>query len=378
MDQDVESASESEEEIVEEEILDESASEEFELMDARALPIRAKPLFHNNGEDVDEFPLQETKDGFSSTSIIVGDGLFRVVKTTMHEDGVPRIDVQLAMDSEVTSFQHVIEKPERLEIGLSIGFGILGILFMMIRSLSFMIFGLSMFLIGLKFLPTKLETHRLIFSSCGNSHEINLGTVGCFLPGFRTSMALIGPVMAEYIKEGNLDSGDIDELHAKLRAPILPQPIVQPIQQLPMPTMPTEINAENNSNEIDIEPEAPVQDVDVGVSSAENEPVPMGPPVVIPAPPEPVAAPLPPAISPPPVGPPVPSPPVPSPPVMAPVAPMPPPPLAPMPMGPPGMNQPIPLDMPLPEAPRISVQATPTQEPSISQEEQDALLDELS
>ena len=46
--------------------------------------------------------------------------------------------------------------------------------------------------------------------------------------------------------------------------------------------------------------------------------------------------------------------------------------------GPPGMNQPIPLDMPIPEAPRISVQATPTEEPSISQEEQDALLDELS
>tara|TARA_B100000003_G_C10833408_1_gene331894 strand:+ start:133 stop:276 length:144 start_codon:yes stop_codon:yes gene_type:complete len=47
-------------------------------------------------------------------------------------------------------------------------------------------------------------------------------------------------------------------------------------------------------------------------------------------------------------------------------------------MGPPGMNQPIPLDMPLPEAPRIPVQATPSEELSISQEEQDALLDELS
>ena len=38
----------------------------------------------------------------------------------------------------------------------------------------------------------------------------------------------------------------------------------------------------------------------------------------------------------------------------------------------------IPLDMPMPEAPRIPVQATPNQEPLISQEEQDALLDELS
>ena len=72
MDQDDASDSEPEEEIVEEEIVEESVSEEFELMDARALPIRAKPLFHNSREEVDEFPLQETKDGLSSTSIIVG------------------------------------------------------------------------------------------------------------------------------------------------------------------------------------------------------------------------------------------------------------------------------------------------------------------
>ena len=55
-----------------------------------------------------------------------------------------------------------------------------------------------------------------------------------------------------------------------------------------------------------------------------------------------------------------------------------PPPIAPLAAGPPGMNQPIPLDMPMPEAPRIAVQATPSNEPTISQEEQNALLDELS
>jgi len=372
MDKDDESASEPEEEVVEEEIVEESVSEEFELMDARALPIRAKPLFHNSGEEVDEFPLQETKDGLSSTSIVVGEGLFRVVKTTMHEDGVPRIDVQLAMDSEITSFQHVIDKPERFEIGLSVGFGVIGILFMVIQKMSFIVFGLAMFLIGLKFLPNKLETHRLIFSSCGNSHEIELPTMGCFLPGFRTSMALIGPVMGEYIKQGTLDSTEIDELHAKLRAPVVPQPVVQPVPQLPMATAPIEISSENEPIEIVAgEPEVSVQNEEESVTPADNNPEPMGPPVVIPAPPEPLPAPLPPAISPPPVA-------VPPAPVMAPVAPIPPPPLAPMPMGPPGMNQPIPLDMPLPEAPRIPVQATPSQEPLISQEEQDALLDELS
>ena len=375
MDQDDESASEAEEEIVEEEIVEESVSDEFELMDARALPIRAKPLFHNSGEEVDEFPLQETKDGLSSTSIIIGEGLFRIVKTTMHEDGVPRIDVQLAMDSEITSFQHIIDKPDRFEIGLSVGFALLGTLFMMIQVLSFIVFGLAMFLIGLKFLPNKFETHRLIFSSCGNSHEIDLPAMGCFLPGFRTSMALIGPVMGEYIKQGTLDSTEIDELHAQLRAPVLPQPVVQPVPQLPMVTTPVEIGSENGPIEIvAAEPETPVPVQQQEIAPAENTPEPVGPPVIAPAPPEPVAAPLPPAISPPPpVGPPIPAPPA-----MTPVAPMPPPPLAPMPMGPPGMDQPIPLDMPMPEAPRIPVQATPSQEPLISQEEQDALLDELS
>ena len=75
------------------------------------------------------------------------------------------------------------------------------------------------------------------------------------------------------------------------------------------------------------------------------------------------------------MGPPSPAPP----PVMNQPLPAPlPPPIAPLPAGPPGMNQPIPLDMPMPEAPRIAVQATPSDEPLISQEEQDALLDELS
>ena len=47
-------------------------------------------------------------------------------------------------------------------------------------------------------------------------------------------------------------------------------------------------------------------------------------------------------------------------------------------MKPPTLGQPVPLDAPMPEAPRIAVQATPSDEPLISQEEQDALLDELS
>lgn len=354
---------------------DEEQIDSFETMDALALPIRAKPLFHNNREDVEEFPLSESKDGLQSTSILIGDGLFRVVKTTLHQDGVPRIDVQLVMDAEVTSFQHIIEKPSPIEMGLPAGFAVLGLVLMMIQSLSAMFVGLSLFLIGIKFLPTKLEQHKLIFSSCGNSHEVTLQTFGTFMPSFRASMALVGPAMADYMKQGVLDASDVNDLHAQLRAPPVQPTSEQQLPQLPMPVTPTEILPVQES----VEPAQITGETPEVMESTPDEPVqtapaPAGPPVMIPSPPQPIPAPLPPPISPP-VAPPIVAPPV----VVAPPMPIPiPPPLAPMPSPPSGLNQPVPLDMPMPEAPRVAVQATPDEEPLITQEEQDALLDELA
>ena len=367
-------------------LVEEAEIEPRELMDVHALPIRAKPLFHNNEEDVEEFPLCEAKDGLSSTSIVVGDGVFRVVSTTLHNDGVPRVDVKLVMDAELTSFQHVIEKPTQVELGISAGFGIAGLILMMIQGLTPIILGLSMFLIGLKFLPTKLETHRLVFSSCGNSHEIELTTMGSFIPGFKASMALVGPAMADYIKMGQLDASDINELHAQLHAPAPPQPQIQPVQQLPLSTGTGMVESIQQPVEImNVAEDAtttPEQGPVVEQSTVEKAPQPSGPPTMSNDAPEPLVSPLPPAPAPP-IGPPtiIPPPPAISPPapVVAPPAPTPlPPPLAPMPAPPTGLNQPIPLDMPMPEAPRIAVQATPHEKPAISQEEQDALLNELA
>ena len=367
-------------------LVEEAEMEPRELMDVHALPIRAKPLFHNNEEDVEEFPLCEAKDGLSSTSIVVGDGVFRVVTTTLHNDGVPRVDVKLVMDAELTSFQHVIEKPTPVELGISAGFGIAGLILMMIQGLTPIILGLSMFLIGLKFLPTKLETHRLMFSSCGNSHEIELTTMGSFIPGFKASMALVGPAMADYIKMGQLNASDINELHAQLHAPAPPQPQTQPVQQLPLSTGTGMV--ENIQQPVEIMNVAedatttPEQEPVVEQSTVEKAPQPSGPPTMSNVAPEPVVTPLPPAPAPP-IGPPTIIPPPPAislpDPIVAPPAPTPlPPPLAPMPAPPTGLNQPIPLDMPMPEAPRIAVQATPNEKPAISQEEQDALLNELA
>ena len=367
-------------------LVEEAEIEPRELMDVHALPIRAKPLFHNNEEDVEEFPLCEAKDGLSSTSIVVGDGVFRVVTTTLHNDGVPRVDVKLVMDAELTSFQHVIEKPTPVELGISAGFGIAGLILMMIQGLTPIILGLSMFLIGLKFLPTKLETHRLMFSSCGNSHEIELTMMGSFIPGFKASMALVGPAMADYIKMGQLDASDINELHAQLHAPAPPQPQIQPVQQLPLTTGTGMVESIQQPVEImNVAEDAtttPEQEPVVEQSTVEKAPQPSGPPTMSNVAPEPVVTPLPPAPAPP-IGPPTIIPPPPAislpAPIVTPPAPSPlPPPLAPMPAPPTGLNQPIPLDMPMPEAPRIAVQATPNEKPAISQEEQDALLNELA
>ena len=361
-----------EQDVLEEESDEESVEIQHEMMDVLALPIRAKPLFHNNHEDVDEFPLSESKDGLKSTSIVVGDGLFRVVETTLHQDGVPRIDVQLVMDAELTSFQHVIEKPTPIEFGLSAGFTVIGLLLMMFQGLTPTVLGLAFFLAGLKFLPAHLERHRLIFSSCGNSHEIGIGTLNIFNPGFRASMALIGPTMADYMRTGHLDISEINEVHKQLRTPIVPV-MEQPIAQLPEPVAPVEI-VPIQAPEVPLTPVALETEPVVNEAPIQEMPAPVGPPVSTPAPQEPKLAALPPPLAPP-VGPPSLAPP----PVMPQPLPAPlPPPIAPLPAGPPGINQPIPLDMPMPEAPRIAVQATPSDEPSISQEEQNALLDELS
>ena len=199
-------------------------------------------------------------------------------------------------------------------------------------------------------------------------------------------MALVGPAMADYIKMGQLDVSAVNELYSQLHAPAPPQPQIQPLKQLPLNTetgmvesiqQPVEITsvAEDVNSTTEQEPV-------VEQSTVQKAPQPSGPPTMSNVAPEPVVSPLPPAPAPP-VGPPtiIPPPPVIAPltPAVVPPAPTPlPPPLAPMPAPPTGLNQPIPLDMPMPEAPRIAVQATPNEEPVISQEEQDALLNELA
>lgn len=358
--------------------------EEKESHDVLALPIRAKPLFLNNDEDVVEFTMAESKDGLESTSIIVGEGLFRIVETKMHQDGVPRIDLKMVLDSELTGFQHVVEKPRVADVAIGGGLFLTGLILCLFPFQITIILGISAILLGIKSAPEFIEKHRLVFSSCGSTHTFDLDLIGVFKPTFRASMALIGPTLAEYMKTGQIDSTPIDELHASLRLPI---PAPQPMQ-LEAPVI----------TEIPVGPPIPVLEdgspntpppVEVASDEAPEASVPqIAPPIVIPAPPQAIPQPNP--LPPPQV---VPQPnPLPPPPQVAPQPnPLPPPPAMPQPSPlplPPAIlpTQPsmqgfdsasLPLDAPLPEAPRIPVAAAP-QEQTISQEEQDALMDELS
>ena len=382
------------------EISKESPLEDKEIHDVFVLPIRAKPLFLNNGEDVVEFTLSESKDGLESASIIVGEGLFRVVETKMHQDGIPRIDLKMALDSEVTGFQHIVEKPTAIEMGVSGGLLLIGLILCIFPFSFTMVLGIATILFGIKFAPNYLERHRLVFSSCGNTHVYEINPIYVFKPTFRASMALIGPALAEYMKTGEIDSSTIDELHLGLRAPspaheplqiaappqlneqmpVGPPALVEipvasssPIMETTTPNIQTQTPAEVTPTEektviIPAPPQAIPQPNPLPTPQAIPQPNPLPTPQAIPQPnplPTPQAIPQPTPLPPPPQIVPQPTP-LPLPPAMLPSQ--------------PSMQgfdtASLPLDAPLPEAPRIPVAAAP-QEQTISQEEQDALMDEL-
>ena len=375
--EDVVDTTASDEEIIESS--EQDSIEEKEIHDVLALPIRAKPLFLNNDEEVVEFTLTESKDGLESTSIIVGEGLFRIVETKMHQDGVPRIDLKVALDSELTGFQHIVEKPTKVEMGVSGGLFFVGLVLCLFPFQITMVLGISAILFGIKYAPTYLENHRLVFSSCGSTHVFDIDLIGVFKPTFRASMALIGPTLAGYMKTGEIDSTSIDELHAGLRSPI---PAPQPMQIAAPPQMNEQIPVGPPAIvEIPVTPAVPMMET---ASSEMQAPEQEG--VVVPQPTQPVVIPAPPQATPQPT-------PLPPPPQIMPQPnPLPPPPPVipqptPLPMPPailpaqPSMqgfdSASLPLDAPLPEAPRIPVAAAP-QEQVVSQEITDALMDELS
>ena len=65
---------------------EESEPEEAMVNIPWSLPIRSAPIMAQTGDIVQEFPLNESPDGLSSTSIVVNENLIRIVEANYGED----------------------------------------------------------------------------------------------------------------------------------------------------------------------------------------------------------------------------------------------------------------------------------------------------
>ena len=345
------------------------------------LPVRVAPVMAISGEEVKEFPLNESVDGRRNTSLIVSDNLIRIIQVTYDDDGQRRLNVKTVLKNELTGFTHSHNELMHKHQWMWISAIFAGLVSTFIPFLGF--FGqliLAGGLIGWTYMH--LEMHTLEFSTSGSKHRVHFTGYGSNRPMFRASMALIGPTIAKYMETGEFDTQSITTFHDSLAKPVvqemptivmaddgtlesLPSQI-KPTLELPAPPEPPNPSVETPAP---LPPPAPPTNIPQPVATQTPEPPAMaGPPAS--TPPQPLTAPPPPpsvkaAPPPPPLPPPLPP------------ATMPPP----LPMG--GMIPPMPMDMgevpldaPMPAAPEINVPAAPVED-SLSDDEKNELLEEL-
>ena len=70
------------------------------------LPVRVAPVMAISGEEVKEFPLNESIDGRRNTSLIISDNLIRIIQVTYDDDGQRRLNVKTVLKNELTGFTH--------------------------------------------------------------------------------------------------------------------------------------------------------------------------------------------------------------------------------------------------------------------------------
>ena len=394
--------------------IDETESEETIVNIPWSLPIRSAPIMAQTGDIVQEFPLNESPDGLNSTSLVVDDELIRIVEANYGEDGQRRLNVKTVMKQHLTGFSHSHNELMHKHQWLWIAAFFVGLGFSFVSQLS--LFGQLLLGIGLiGWIYMHLEVHHLDFSTHGSKHRVTLTGYGSNRPMFRASMALIGPTMAKYIENGDFDTNSIDDLHESLSKPAEVIPPVIPIQTNQMMPIISNETQDANQNIPALPPAAPPVEME-NAQNMTNQLPPPAPPetnqLPPPAPPEtnqlpPPAPPetnqlprpappetnqLPPPAPPtqvPQSGPPT-SNTMPPPPALTPMSTALPPATLPPPLPPPGGALPppiglglapidageVPLDAPLPDAPQISVKASPIEE-SLSADEQNELLEEL-
>ena len=357
------------------------------------------------GDIVEEFPLNESPDGLSSTSIVVNEKLIRIVEANYGEDGQRRLNVKTVMKQGLTGFSHTHNELMHKHQWLWIAAFFVGLGFSFVTQLS--MFGQLLLGVGLVgWVYMHLEVHNLEFSTNGSKHKVTFTGYKSNRPMFRASMALIGPTMAKYIETGVFDTESINNLHQSLARPPEVKPIpapIAPIQnipamtitanqpttqetiaQLPPPAPPSVIEAPQNMVN-DLPPPAPPENQIIENQTNQLPPPPApsgmisqnGPPTSNPIPPPPPLTPgnsaLPPATLPPPLPPPIGALPLPGAALPPPGGPLPPP----MGLGLPPIDVgEVPLDAPLPPAPQIAVKASPVEE-SLSLDEKNELLEEL-
>ena len=243
-----------------------------------SLPVRVAPVLAMSGEEVAEYPLNESPNGRKNTSLIVSDNLIRIIEVTYDDDGQRRLNVKAVLKNELTGFSHshneLMHKHQWMWI-TSFLFGLVTLFIPFIGFLGQIL--LAVGIVGWTYMH--LEVHTLEFSTSGSKHKVAFTGYGSNRPMFRASMALLGPTIAKYMDTGEFDTESITNLHESLAIPA--QPVVPPI-----------IISENPSAE------------------------PQGPPTTAEIPPEsftqPTTAPPPPAMQPEPQGPPTTAPPPPA------------------------------------------------------------------
>ncbi|MGB0474288.1 MAG: hypothetical protein ACPGK2_00480 [Candidatus Poseidoniaceae archaeon] len=334
-----------------------------------ALPVRVAPVLAMSGEDVAEYPLNESPDGRKNTSLIVTDNLIRIIEVTYDDDGQRRLNVKAVLKNELTGFSHSHNELMHKHQWMWITSFLVGLAILFVPFIGFL--GQILLAVGIiGWTYMHLEVHNLEFSTSGSKHKVGFTGYGSNRPMFRASMALLGPTIAKYMDTGEFDTESIISLHESLAIPTQQIPPVvideQPLNEVPHTQQITEPTSEPTPVQAVTAPPPPVM-----------QPEPQGPPTT---------APPPPVMQPEPQGPPTTAPPPPIVPTGPPLPPPLPPATLPPPLPPGSMMAPpppmgfdrgeIPLDAPLPPAPEISVTAAPIEE-SLSADEKNELLEEL-
>ena len=343
-----------------------------------SLPVRVAPVLALSGEKVAEYPLNESPDGRKNTSLIVSDGLIRIIEVSYDDDGQRRLNVKAVFKNELTGFSH-----NHNELMHKHQWMWLTALFAGLATSFIPFFGfVGQFLIAtgvIGWVYMHLEVHTLEFSTSGSKHKVAFTGYGSNRPAFRASMALIGPTIAKYMEVGEFDTDSINNLHKSLAVPAPQVPPVV-IDEQATPLLP-EAGSENTLQG------PPVSKTEPQMDDAQPLLPPPPAPQEMPTPPPPTSLPPPPAPQEMPTTPepqenaPLPStpsgPPLPPP---LPPATLPPP----LPLGSMGTPPPpggfdrgeLPLDAPIPDAPEVAVTAAPVEE-SLSDDEKNELLEEL-